>query len=386
MNLNLYEQSGSGNHGCEAIIRSTIEMFKNSFSDINLFSEDIASEKKYKLDNICNVYKQGEKVKPYSFEHIFGKIVYALNQNYSPFYNKIHCNYLKSTGISLQTGGDNYCYGTQYKNLGYMNDETRRRGMKSILWGVSIEPDIIAIKGVAENLKRYDLITVRETITKDALERFGVKDNVVLVADPAFTLKKANISIHDKYKDAIGINISPLIMRREKKQGQILNSCKKLVEYILENTDKNILLIPHVVEEGNDDRASLKLLLNEFMDNERIIMLDDYNCMELKTYISQCSFFIGARTHATIAAYSTCVPTLVIGYSVKARGIAKDIFENYEEYVLPAQEIENSVQLVNAFKNLYNKKEQIREYLERKMPNYIQRAYKGRDVILKMIK
>ena len=51
-------------------------------------------------------------------------------------------------------------------------------------------------------------------------------------------------------------------------------------------------------------------------------MIQDDNCMVIKGYISRCELFIGARTHATIAAYSTGVPTLVLGYSVKARGIA----------------------------------------------------------------
>ena len=47
--------------------------------------------------------------------------------------------------------------------------------------------------------------------------------------------------------------------------------------------------------------------------------------------------FIGARTHSTIAAYSSGVPTLVVGYSVKAKGIAKDLFGTEENYVLPVQ-------------------------------------------------
>ncbi len=55
-----------------------------------------------------------------------------------------------------------------------------------------------------------------------------------------------------------------------------------------------------------------------------------YNAKELKGYISRCRAFVGARTHSTIAAYSTGVPTLAIGYSVKARGIAKDLFGTEE--------------------------------------------------------
>lgn len=60
---------------------------------------------------------------------------------------------------------------------------------------------------------------------------------------------------------------------------------------------------------------------------------------QYKSIISRCDMFIGARTHATIAAYSTCVPTLVIGYSVKSKGIAKDIFGTDEGLVIPVSEI-----------------------------------------------
>ena len=63
-----------------------------------------------------------------------------------------------------------------------------------------------------------------------------------------------------------------------------------------------------------------------------------------------CSFFVGARTHSTIAAYSSGVPTLVIGYSVKSRGIATDLFGTYENYVLPVQEISEPDAMIRAYK------------------------------------
>ena len=41
--------------------------------------------------------------------------------------------------------------------------------------------------------------------------------------------------------------------------------------------------------------------------------------------IAQCELLVCCRTHASIAGYSTGVPTLVLGYSVKAEGIAADL-------------------------------------------------------------
>ena len=115
-----------------------------------------------------------------------------------------------------------------------------------------------------------------------------------------------------------------------------------------------------------------------FPDN---VLLDDYNCMELKGFISKCRLFIGARTHATIAAYSTCVPTLVIGYSVKAKGIAKDIFGTYKNYVLPVQSLKNKDDLINGFDWLKNNEDSIRQHLKNFMPSYREQALCGKKEI-----
>lgn len=61
------------------------------------------------------------------------------------------------------------------------------------------------------------------------------------------------------------------------------------------------------------------------------------NAAQLKYLISQCEVQICCRTHASIAGYSTGVPTLVAGYSIKAQGIAADL--GMEEWVLSGQEL-----------------------------------------------
>ena len=61
------------------------------------------------------------------------------------------------------------------------------------------------------------------------------------------------------------------------------------------------------------------------------------------------SGLVAARTHVSIAAYSTFVPTLVIGYSVKARGIARDLFGEEAGHLLPAQELSGEAELIAAY-------------------------------------
>lgn len=51
MKLLLYPHGGSGNHGCEAIVRSTLKMIPTA----TLFSSNPDEDKRYGLDAICTL-------------------------------------------------------------------------------------------------------------------------------------------------------------------------------------------------------------------------------------------------------------------------------------------------------------------------------------------
>ena len=110
-------------------------------------------------------------------------------------------------------------------------------------------------------------------------------------------------------------------------------------------------------------------------------MIDDHNAEELKGYIARCRFFIAARTHASIAAYSSCVPTLVVGYSVKARGIAHDLFGTYDNYVIPVQSLANDNHLTNAFEWIQQNEQQIRQHLTEFIPRYSNQTYNANKIL-----
>jgi len=107
--------------------------------------------------------------------------------------------------------------------------------------------------------------------------------------------------------------------------------------------------------------------------------------MQLKYIISKCSTFVGCRTHSTIAAYSTCVPTLVVGYSTKAKGIAKDIFGDYSDLLVDARDFKTDNDLLNKFLAFYERKDELKLHLQKVMPEYINRAYLAKDALIKML-
>ncbi len=243
-------------------------------------------------------------------------------------------------------------------------------------------------KEIAEDLGKYHTIIARESITYEALrEAFGRRDGdgpeILCFPDPAFTLSAKELPLPEGFAagNTVGINVSPMIQDNEKISGITMENYKEMISYIIRNTDMQIALIPHVVWERNDDRKPVHALYEAFAETGRVIQIGDGNCQELKGFIGRCRFFVGARTHATIAAYSTGVPTLVAGYSVKARGIARDLFGTEENYVLPVQNLKKKDDLTKGFQWLFSHEKEIREKLGEVMPGYKERALEtGKEV------
>lgn len=379
-----YLHAGSANHGCEAIVRSSINILD---SQVELWSRVPNLDTKYGIDKICKISNDDRKtIKRNSFKWILSVIQTKLTGKIDLSIKYQYSNLISSTNksdICLSIGGDNYCYpGTDV--LAAINRNIKKKGAKTVLWGCSVEPSLMKNKSIKADLKSFDLITARESISYEALKEINC--NVVLVSDPAFTLPKIDLPLPNEWKEGkmIGINASPLIIENGKNAETVYEAYKLLIEYIIKETEYNVALIPHVMADGNNDYEVLKKLYNDTEDKDRLVLIEDHNCMELKGYISRCAFFIGARTHATIAAYSTCVPTLVLGYSVKSRGIAKDLFGDYQNYVLPVQDMNNSMELLDSFKWIMKHEIDIRNHLREVMPDYISKAYLAKDALEKL--
>ena len=278
--------------------------------------------------------------------------------------------------LYLSIGGDMYCYELSKKEAITANSAFNRAGAKTVLWGCSLEPELLKDSEVVEDMRRYALITPRESITAQALKEAGITENVKQFPDPAFALLPEEVKLPYGFAEGntIGINISPMIIRYEEKDGITIENYRKLIDHILETTDCHIALIPHVMWRHNDDRLTIHELYSVYQGNDRVVQFEDMSCQKVKYVISKCRAFIGARTHATIAAYSSMVPTLVVGYSVKARGIAKDLFGDSAHYVLPVQTLMAPEELIGAFEWLMEREDEIRGRLREIMPEYCRKA------------
>lgn len=373
MNLLLYPHGGSGNHGCEAIVRSTLKI---TGANAILYSNSVEEDKRYQLDKLCTIKEAQQSISRKSvlyWKALFQNKVLGIKDAYDvAAFNPIF-EQSSWADFAFSIGGDNYCYGTP-AFIYLINRELRRRKVKTVLWGCSVEPD--AIHGeMLEDLKGYTHIFARESLTYEALRANGV-EQISLFPDPAFSLERKNLPLPEGFQEGntVGINVSPMIIGLEKEKGITLQNYIELIRYIIKKTEMQVALIPHVVWSHNDDRIPLQLLYNQFKDTGRVCLIGDHSAEELKGYIARCRFMVAARTHASIAAYSEQVPTLVVGYSVKARGIAKDLFGTDENYVASVQSFKRKENLSDSFRWLMVQEDNIRSLYDGNIMAYRERV------------
>lgn len=379
-----YMHTGSGNHGCEAIARTLSKIIGKS---VTLYTRSKEEDKRYVdlSDIFCE--ETGNTPSAKTLEGMLMRVkMKGLKQKYA-FVEPAYKQLLKAANadtIAFSIGGDNYCYDGMPEVLRILNKNLNKRGAKTVLYGCSIEPELMKDAAIVEDLQRYSLIVPRESITYNALVQAGLEEKTILASDSAFTLE-SKVNDDAEYligSNTVGINLSPLVL--EGGNTILFDAYCRLIEWILENTDMCIALVPHVIWKGNDDRIPLKQLYEKYTESQRIVLIEDHSAIELKGYISKCRFFVGARTHATIAAYSSNVPTLVAGYSVKSKGIARDIFGTDVNYVVDTKKLKTDEVLVNAFEWIYQNEDSIRTYLTEKMPTYINSAYNAKNALNKL--
>lgn len=372
--------TGSANRGCEAIISSTVDILNSlGENDITLLSFNKKSDEYIGLDNKVriisppkrNIFKKG-------ISFLKGKLSIKKAKDYEYLYNEVIKKRDDKTVI-FNVGGDTYCYKTPYTCYA-LNNVASKNNIPNIFWGCSVSEETLHNTEMIEDLNKYSYIFVREKLSQDIFKKcINDISRVYKTCDPAFHLSAKETELPKGFadKNTLGINISPIMFADYNDENDIMyKNVHELIEYVLNNTDMRICLIPHVynIEHNTQDIMILKKIFHKYTDNTRVSIVDkEISASELKYIISRCRFFVGARTHSTIAAYSTKVPCIALSYSIKSRGIATDLFGTDVGYAIPYKNIKTKHELSDAFKSvlLDGEGEMLKKY-EEVLPAYKQ--------------
>lgn len=382
------------NRGCEAIVRGTMEILSDTFgTDITARSGVMASPA------TVDSQQEGEidsRVRNFAVSHVGPRLSpkWWMSQANARLGTNLHGHTRALRGpaqgvtCALQLGGDNYSldYGQPWDYVS-VDRWLQKRSVPVVIWGASVGPfdsDAKFAPVIHAHLKTLAGIFVRETASQDYLASHGISDNVHLVADPAFCMtpsEPTDPAVRDLVMEGmIGINISPLVARFSHTGGDLgawRRNAADMIVAAVERTGRPVLLVPHVGSPKHDeDDFSFMADLREMVAPRVQVPVKaapaGLGAAELKWLIARCAVFAGTRTHSTIAALSSCTPTLSLSYSVKAVGINQDIF-GHQEFCKSVKTI-TSEDFAGTLEAMLANADGLRKELEATMPNIKARA------------
>lgn len=382
----LHGNSTIRNRGCQAIALSTMQLLREEFPGCQIVHAPYIMPANQRgepreLD--------GAPVRPWTFHrrYTWRWWLHQARKARRPQREPVIELASRATAV-LECGGDNFSmdYGLPVRYF-QAAEQVLATGCPLVLWGASVGPfsqDPTFEKYAAERLRRFTLICARESATVEYLTSIGVSENVRLVADPAFLLTPQEIDLDREglgilRQPCVGLNFSSLIGKYHGNLDQWTDEVAQAVRETARRIDLPIVLIPHVFTSDANDLVFLRQARACLGDlGERIVLVDkEYSSRELKFIISRLAAFAGARTHSTIAALSSCVPTVSVSYSMKAKGINRDIF-GHEDWVIPFRGMAGGA-FGEKMSRLLLEAQPVRKRLEEVIPNMREKVRSAAD-------
>lgn len=379
----LHGIEGVYNYGCEAIIRGTVDILSQHFPESRIIYLSRRPEEDRKALAGCQVeIRDNQRIKlRYHPTRIITGISSRLG--YPLYFMQDKIRDITPDDCLISIGGDiftlpapPYPKGVSLPSL-LVPNYCVKRGVPVVLWGASVGPFEdwpASVPVFTRFLQNLSLITAREPVTVEYLTRIGLQKNVATVFDPAFLMSAKTVDEDWPFardnRPVIGVNFSPLSVCFQ--QGKTaLESVRTrqvtFVQWLIEQYQAKIILIPHVVTNNNifdNDSLYLQSIYQEVMKShpdDIAILPDDLGAQRTKGVISQCDALLAARMHCAVAGVSSGVPTLFLSYSAKASGMATLVYGHDRWCININQLCDDSTK--NIVHELFMNKEQISQHL-----------------------
>ena len=238
---------------------------------------------------------------------------------------------------------------------------------------------------------RISVFTNREPVSSELLKQIGIKKTpIVNTACPAFILEPAPVEQAQKIllQENVDVKVRPLVGitlcgynlgHRTWGKPEELDSLSlyvPMLKFLLDDLQANVFLLPHVYRvnpytiagehiNGPDHDIALSLygMVNRDKYNGRLRVIEGkYTSSEAKGIIGQCDMYISGRLHAGVGALSQAVPTVLLGYGHKHRGVARMLQQ--EKYVFEGTD---SKELKSVVADAWKNREKVTRILKDRM-------------------
>ena len=191
----------------------------------------------------------------------------------------------------------------------------------------------------AGSARRCVIVATRDALSTAALHEMGIRQGIIEASDVALRLPHAPPSRPPGGPVRIGLNVSGLLMSGGYTRSNMFGLrmdyrqlVRDIIAAFLHHPDGcEVHLVPHVITWTRGDlEDDLQASLDLAAEFPQVRVAPAFATPpEAKSYIAGLDFFMGARMHACIAAFSAGVPVVPMAYSRKFAGLFGSLGYNH---------------------------------------------------------
>jgi len=243
-------------------------------------------------------------------------------------------------------------------------------------------------------LKQATALVARGRESEKFLREFlpSQSKNIYQLPDVAFILNPAPEEKIKQILDSLGINkpycvVGPsFVLDRLMDKDSYRRLMAKVVDELIMLSGYNVLLLSHARATSYSALDDLEVCQAtfDFIDNQQgtYVLDEPYPVDVLKGIIAQSEIAVGSRFHFMVAAVSSGVPSLAIGWSHKYLEMMR--MAGQEKFVVSYQNLDETI-ILKMLKNIWKDQNKIRQEIDAYLPNIKKQAMINAKIALELL-
>lgn len=260
----------------------------------------------------------------------------------------------------------------------------KKKGLKVMLYANGIGPIVREenIKRAAKVLNMVDIITLRDSESAKLLEKMGVtKPEIILTADPAFSLKPCSSDDTTALLKELGINekyVCMSVRNWKDSSPDVYRGIAQMADYISEKYGLVPVFVP--MQYTKDKEISEKII--SLMKNKGVFVDKSLEIEKLLGLIGASEAVVAVRLHMLVFGALTGVASIGVEYDPKVSS-----FQEYigQPYCIKPEEVENGAYKATVDRFMAEK-EAAKISIEKKLAAMKEKAFENAKIAVKLYK
>ena len=237
-------------------------------------------------------------------------------------------------------------------------------------------------KQACKGINYAKCVMTRDKQSYDFVKELLSEKVVSEIIDVAFFMPYKK-KVFDSDSIHVGLNVSALLWHggytRDNQFGLKVDYpslIRSIIDYFLKQANVKVHLIPHVVgseRHVENDYAVSFDLVEEYNRPDLILSPLFLDPISAKNYIAGMDFFMGARMHSTIAAFSSEVPVYPMAYSRKFNGL---FIDTLQYPYMADMKVQSETEILAGIKQCYEQREKLKELEHNRMQTTVEERRK----------